>query len=292
MAIDKAIAKAILGNGKRAVKNGVKNGVNSNGVKNGVNGHLAKTQYVESQLSKQGMRKNLKAFGYRQREMKPDITPKEITQKYDNDFGIGARTWQGEEQMFVSGGSTPTKKTDISIEGQRPLQLQDKSKNQARKRKNIQTRAEHGYTSPQAKQRYHDLSAMVALENKATKEGGGKFVASIEHDVAISGGRQWWNKVGNKANDNENLFVARDHYAREFKNNYEYWFYNWVKKKGNNWVIKTDRSNMKDLEILEVSTGKILGVIPMPKNYTSGVPADLKANLLDMLKSNAEGFKP
>ena len=29
MAIDKAIAKAILGNGKRAVKNGVKNGVNA-----------------------------------------------------------------------------------------------------------------------------------------------------------------------------------------------------------------------------------------------------------------------
>ena len=35
-------------------------------------------------------------------------------------------------------------------------------------------------------------------------------------------------------------------------------------------------SNMKDLILLEVSTGKELGVIPMPKGYTSGVSADLK----------------
>lgn len=268
MAIEKAIAKALLGGGE-----------------------LAKTQYVKSALSKQGMRKNLKAFGYRQREINPAITPKEITQKYDANFGIGARTWQGEEQMFVSGGSTPTKKTDISIEGQRPLQLQDKSKNQARKRKNIQTRAEHGYTSEQARQRYADLSAMVKLENQATKDAGGSFVASIEHDIAISGGRQWWNKVGNKANDNENLFIARDHFAREYKNNFEYWFYNWQKKKGNNWVVKTDRSNMKDLIILEVSTGKELGVIPMPEGYTSGISTDLKNLTTKILRRSAEGFK-
>ena len=90
MAIDTIIAKA-LGGGK-----------------------LAKTQYVKSALSKQGMRKNLKAYGYRARELNPEITPKQITQNYDAEFGKGARTWQGEEQMFVSGGSTPTKQTDIS----------------------------------------------------------------------------------------------------------------------------------------------------------------------------------
>ena len=97
-------------------------------------GKLAKTQYIQSALSKQGMRKNLKAYGYRARELNPEITPKQITQNYDSEFGKGARTWQGEEQMFVSGGSTPTKQTDISLEGQRPLQLQDQSKNAARKR--------------------------------------------------------------------------------------------------------------------------------------------------------------
>lgn len=60
MAIDKAIAKAILGNGKRAVKNGVKNGVNGNGngngIKNGVKqitgGELSRQQYVKTQLSR------------------------------------------------------------------------------------------------------------------------------------------------------------------------------------------------------------------------------------------------
>ena len=31
------------------------------------------------------------------------------------------------------------------------------------------------------------------------------------------GGKQWWNKVGPFANDNANLFIARDHFAREYK---------------------------------------------------------------------------
>ncbi|MBB13014.1 MAG: hypothetical protein CMC78_02470 [Flavobacteriaceae bacterium] len=255
-------------------------------------GQLAKTQYVKSALSKTGMRKNLKAFAYRQRELNPDITPKGITQKYDSEFGKGARTWQGEEQMYVSGGSTPTKQTDISLEGQRPLQLQDKSKNAARKTLNGKNRNEVGFTSNKERENYARLQGIVRNENNTTKAAGGNFKASIEHDIAIMGGKKWWSKVGPLANNNSNLFIARDHYAREYKNNFEYWFYNWQKKKGNNWVVKTDRSNMKDLEILEVSTGKILGVIPMPNNYTSGVPADLKADLLDMLKSNAEGFKP
>jgi hypothetical protein len=294
MPIDNVLRHA-LKNGKRAVKNGVTNGINGNGIKNGLNGLtdpatrgglLSKIQFVESSLSKQGMRKNLKAYGYRLRELNPEITPKQITEQYDAEFGKGARTWQGEEQMYVSGGSTPTKASDISIEGQRPLQLQDKSKNQARKRRNIQTRAEHGFTSEQARQRYADLSAMVKLENQATKDAGGNFVASIEHDIAISGGRQWWNKVGNKANDNENLFIARDHYAREYKNNFEYWFYNWIKKNGNNVVVKTDRSNMKDLILLEVSTGKELGVIPMPTGYRSGVSEDLKKLTQKLIKGS------
>ena len=252
MAIDTIIAKA-LGGGK-----------------------LAKTQYVKSALSKQGMRKNLKAYGYRARELNPEITPKQITQQYDAEFGKGSRTWQGEEQMFVSGGSTPTKQTDISLEGQRPLQLQDQSKNAARKRANQANRNKVGFTSPKERENYARLQAIVKNENDATKAAGGNFVASIEHDIAIMGGKQWWKRVGPRANDNANLFIARDHFAREYKNNFEYWFYNWIRKKGNNVVVKTDRSNMKDLILLEVSTGKELGVIPMPKGYTSGVSADLK----------------
>tara|TARA_B100001027_G_C16213049_1_gene306098 strand:+ start:63 stop:962 length:900 start_codon:yes stop_codon:yes gene_type:complete len=282
------ILRSALKNGKRAVKNGVKNGIkngNGNGIKNGLNGLtdpakrgglLSKTQFVKSALSKQGMRKNLKAYGYMQRELNPEITPKQITQQYDAEFGKGARTWQGEEQMYVSGGSTPTKASDISLEGQRPLQLQDQSKNAARKRRNQANRNEVGFSSVKERENYGRLQAMVRNENEATKAAGGNFIASIEHDIAIMGGKQWWSKVGPYANDNANLFIARDHYAREYKNNFEYWFYNWIRKRGNNVVVKTDRSNMKDLILLEVSSGKELGVIPMPTGYRSGVSSDLK----------------
>ena len=254
-------------------------------------GNLAKKEFVKSALSKQGMRKNLKAYGYKQRAHNPNITPKEITQRYDNEFGIGARTWEGEEQMYVSGGSKLTKETDISLNGQRPLQLQDKSKNQARKKTNGHNRSKIGFTSDKQRENYGRLQAIVRNENDATKAAGGTFKASIEHDIAIMGGKQWWNRVGPLANDNSNLFIARDHWAREYKNNFEYWFYNWVRKKGNNWVIKTDRSNMKDLILLEVSTGKELGTIPMPAGYRAGIGKDLKDLTKDILKSAGEGFK-
>ena len=80
-----------------------------------------------------------------------------------------------------------------------------------------------------------------------------------------------FNEITNELTQKGQIFETR-----EYKNNFEYWFYNWIRKKGNNVVVKTDRSNMKDLILVEVSTGKELGVIPMPKGYTSGVGSDLK----------------
>ena len=58
MAIDKAIAKAILGNGKRAVKNGVKNAINGNGFKNGAQNGLAKEAFVNQHLAKRAAQSN------------------------------------------------------------------------------------------------------------------------------------------------------------------------------------------------------------------------------------------
>ena len=58
MAIDKAIAKAILGNGKRAVKNGVINGINGNGFKNGAQNGLAKEAFVNQHLAKRAAQSN------------------------------------------------------------------------------------------------------------------------------------------------------------------------------------------------------------------------------------------
>ena len=49
---------------------------------------------------------------------------------------------------------------------------------------------------------------------------------------------------------------------------------------------------MKDLIILEVSTGKELGVIPMPEGYTSGVSTDLKKLTMQILRSSSANYKP
>jgi hypothetical protein len=293
--------KSAAKNGKKALKNGVKNGVNGvvngNGIKNGVDyakkaavaKHLEKWNYNKSALSKTGFRKNLKAFAYKQREIDPNITPKQIQNVWEET--IGTRIYEGEEQMLLSGGSKPTKSSDISIEGQRRIQVQDRSKNQGRKDKLQKIRNEHGFTSISAKKNFDNLNGLVATENRNIKAAGGKHHVILEHDIALVGGKQWWNKVGNKGNDNANLYINRIPEAREFKNNIEYWFYNFIKNKGNNWVLKTDRSNMKDLIIVEVSNGKELGRIPMPTGYSDGIPEDSKAITIDILKKLAEGFK-
>ena len=239
-----------------------------------------------SKLSQAGMRKNMLQYGYTQRQSNPDIAPAEMLQGFKDEMGTTA--FRGEEQKFVSGGSKPTKQTDISEAGQRKLQIQGLEQNKARRQKNIQERNEHGYTSPEAKKAYNKQNKEVAAENKqAVKDAkaqgikvkpGQQFV-SLEHDIALSHGRKWWKKVGNIGNDPENLFIQRNQLARQFKDNIENWFY----PKSKDFVIKSDRSNLKDLIIMSVETGQEVLRISMPDDFATGIPDNIIQQLKELI---------
>ena len=66
-----------------------------------------------------------------------------------------------------------------------------------------------------------------------------------------------------------------------------------MKNRGNDWYLKTDRSNMRDLEIWEVSTGKLLGIIKMPRGYTQamGMPQEVINQYTEILRREATGYK-
>ncbi len=257
------------------------------------NQNLDWVTHTSSPLGKKGMRKNLKSFGYSQRQIDPSIAPKEIQNRWDQE--MGSRTWDGEEQLVVSGGSTPTKASDISVEGQRPLQLQDKSKNQARKRSNQKNiRDPHAFTSPEAADNFKKLDAEAKaasrkLQEEAKARGetvrAGEQLVHVEHDIALRA-KGHWDRVGYKGNDPGNLFVQYDADARQFKDNIENWLYPKSKTLG----IRTDKTNMRDLIIFDVNTGEQITVIKMPDDFTkamSGIPQEIK-NLLKELAAKAK----
>ena len=233
-----------------------------------------------SELSRTGMRKNVLDFGYSKRLNDPDIPPSEISQAFKED--MGTMSYEGVPQKVLSGGSKPTKT------GQRRLAVQDVAENKARRQKNIQERNEHGYTSPEAKKSYNKQNKEVAAENKqAVKDAkaqgikvktGQQFV-SLEHDIALSHGRKWWKKVGNIGNESENLFIQRNQLARQFKDNIENWFY----PKSKDFVIKSDRSNLKDLIIVNIDTGQEVLRIPMPDDFKTGIPDNITQQLKELI---------
>ena len=114
----------------------------------------------------------------------------------------------------------------------------------------------------------------------------------FEHDIAIRA--PLWDQLGiTGANNPTNTFVSQNYNARNFKDFLESNFYTRIKTKGNNWYLKTDRSNMRDIEIWEISTGKRLGVIKMPRGYTQsmGLPQDVVKQYTEILRKEATGFK-
>jgi hypothetical protein len=233
-----------------------------------------------SELNRTGMRKNVLDFGYSKRAQDPNIPPSEISQSFQEE--MGTISYGGEPQKIVSGGSKPTKT------GQRRLAVQDVAENKARRQKNIKERNEHGYTSPEAKKSYNKQNKEVAAENKqAVKDAkaqgikvkpGQQFV-SLEHDIALSHGKKWWKKVGNIGNDPDNLFIQRNQLARQFKDNIENWFY----PKSKDFVIKSDRSNLKDLIIMSVETGQEVLRIPMPDDFATGIPDNITQQLKELI---------
>ena len=114
----------------------------------------------------------------------------------------------------------------------------------------------------------------------------------FEHDIAIRA--PLWDQLGVRgANNPTNTFVSQNYNARNFKDFLESNFYTRIKTRGNNWYLKTDRSNMRDIEIWEISTGKRLGVIKMPRGYTQsmGLPQEVIKQYTEILRREATGYK-
>jgi len=234
-----------------------------------------------SELSQAGMRKNVMQYGYNKRLQDPDIPPSEITQGFKEE--MGTITYGGEPQKVVSGGSKPTKNTEISEAGQRRLQVQAVAENQARKDRGVVKRKRHKSTS-----NYTKMKSEAAKENsqalKAAKAQGmrttkGQQFVSVEHDVAITHASKWWDKVGYIGNEADNIFIQRNQLARQFKDNIENWFY----PKSKDFVIKSDRSNLKDLIIVNIDTGQEILRIPMPDDFKTGIPENITQQLKELI---------
>ena len=316
--------KHALKNGKKGVKNGAEALVNGNGYKNGVkNGveldylvkprenslkahvdkHFENLKYTSSPIGRKGQSKNMKAFGYSLREKNPLITNKEMNEAWDEAMGYESRIYDGEEYTFQPAGTTLTKKTDISQEGMRPLMTKKKSAKSAGKGKNQLNRKLHDdYMKESHPEWIEDYTAKNARAKMLNKQEADRRIAQgesvpdkpqyvmFEHDIAMRA--PLWDKVKG-ANNPSNTFVNQNPRARRFKDDIESWFYTKMKTRGNGWYLKTDRTNMKDIEVWEISTGKILFTIPFPKEFNIGDSFSYyinKANILKDLKETATGY--
>ena len=226
-----------------------------------------------SELSQAGMRRNVMQYGYNKRLQDPDIPPSEISQGFKEE--MGTITYGGEPQKVVSGGSKPTKKTDISEAGQRKLQVQAVAENQARKDRGVVKRKRHESTSVYTKMKA-DAAKLNSQALKDAKTQGmrttkGQQFVSVEHDVAITHASKYWDKVGYIGNEADNIFIQPNQLARQFKDNIENWFY----PKSKDFVIKSNRSNLKDLIIVNIDTGQEVLRIPMPADFKTGIPDNI-----------------
>ena len=270
-----------------------------------VSDSLTKLKYNSSPIGRKGQALNMKAFGLHEREINPLITNKELDMKWDEVMGAGTRILDGEEYKYQPAGTKLTKPSNISPGGQRPLMTKKKSLMDAGKKNVNENRKPHDtYMREQHPEWVSDYTAknarakmLNAQEIERRVAQGEKIPAKaqyvmFEHDVAIRA--PLWDKLGFKgANNPENTFVSLNYNARNFKDFVESNFYQRMKNRGNNWYLKTDRSNMRDLEIWEVSTGKLLGIIKMPRGYTQamGMPQEVINQYTEILRRSATGYK-
>lgn len=319
MPIDNILRHAVR-NGKNGVKNGVKNGIKNgvkNGIKNGVengvenglstpyiNEHLSKLRYNQSPVGRKGQVKNMKAFGYFLREKDPLITNKELNAAWDEAFGKNARFLDGEEYKYQPDGTKLTKETDISKAGMRPLKSKKATSMKIGKQRVSDNRKPfYTYMKEKHPEWLEDYTAknarakMLNREEIARRKAQGERVSDnaqfvmFEHDIAIRSPR--WSKI-KAANVPWNTYVNTNPRARAFKDSVESWFYTKIKKLGNNWDLRTNRSNMKDIEVHEISTGKLLFTIPFPEEFELGhnfAEYIDKAGILNQLKKLSTSSK-
>ena len=302
------ILRAALKNGKSGViknvpKTGLKNGLNEkiansfreNGASTPyIKEHLRKLKFNQSPIGRKGQSKNMKAFGYMLRDKDPLITNKEMNEAWDQSFGKEARIFEGEEYTFQPAGTQLTKETDISKAGMRPLMTKSKSAKDAGK-KNVNNNRKPHYTymkeqHPEWVQDYTAKNARAKMLNKQEIErrrAQGEKVSDkaqfvmFEHDVAIRSPR-WATVKG--ANIPSNTFVNTNYRARTFKDSLESWFYTKMKTRGNNFELRTNRLNQKDIEVYEISTGKLLFSIPFPEKFEVGESFAFYLSKDDILK--------
>ena len=234
-----------------------------------------------STLDQAGMRRNVMQYGYYQRKLDPDIPPSEISQGFKEE--MGTMSYDGVPQKVVSGGSKPTKQTDISEAGQRKLQVQAVAENQARKDRGVVKRKRHKstpvYTKMKADAAKLNSQALKDAKTQGMRITKGQQFVSVEHDVAITHASKYWDKIGYIGNEADNIFIQPNQLARQFKDNIENWFY----PKSKDFVIKSDRSNLKDLIIVNIDTGQEVLRIPMPDDFKTGIPENITQQLNQLL---------
>ena len=321
MALNYAIKHA-LKNGKNGVKNGSKAVVNGNGngnrveldylvkprensLKAHVDKHFENLKYTSSPIGRKGQSLNMRAFGLHERELDPLITNKELDMKWDEIMGAGTRVFDGEEYKYQPAGTKLTKPSNISPGGQRPLMTKAASLMKAGKQKvNVNRKKHYDYMKEEHPEWVEDYTAKNARATMLNKHEADRRIAqgekvpakpqyvSFEHDIAIRADN-YWDYLGYKgANFPENTYVNLNPAARDFKDFVESNFYTRMKTRGNNWYLKTDKSNMRDIEVWEISTGKLLGTIKMPRGYNKGMgfPQSAKQEYTKILRENATGF--
>ena len=290
--LDYMIMRAATSGGKKSLKASVSDS-------------LTKLKYNSSPIGRKGQALNMKAFGLHERELDPLITNKELDMKWDETMGAGTRILDGEEYKYQPAGTKLTQPSNISPGGQRPLMTKKKSQmvagkknvNENRKPHDTFMREEHpewieDFTAKNARAKMLNAQEIERRVAQGEKIPAKAQYVSFEHDVAIRA--PLWEQLGFKgANNPENTFVSLNYHARNFKDFVESNFYQRMKNRGNNWYLKTDRSNLRDLEVWEVSTGKLLGIIKMPRGYTQamGMPQEVIKQYTEILQKSATGYK-
>lgn len=242
------------------------------------------------------MQMQQQGYGYRKYHGDEFIQPNKLNE-FITEANPDARMFEGEEYQLQSGGKSKKVNPELGDPSQRPLAVSKVATRRNSKRLNQRDRATHPKT-----QESKDMNTLANKQNqeeiKRRKLNGtyennpynDQFVM-MEHDIRLTG-NPLWDLIGKKGNEAWNLFIQSDPKARFFKDSVETWFYKWTRNKGNNWYLKTDRANGRDIILMEVSTNKKLGVIPFDESFFRGKPTD-KAHerAIEIIRAFAEGFK-
>lgn len=264
-----------------------------------INRHLEKNHFpLTNKLGKKGMQTQAQhVIHSMRREADDEFLQPNVAQAHLLNFNPDALTHKEVLYQYNSGGSAKPTKDSGAAPGQRKVDVVKAETRRTSKRNNINRRGEHPLT-----QKKKDLDTEVTDFNVREKQRQidngtydpenefGDVFAHVEHDIRILS--PFWEYINKlEANHDWNLFIQYNQTARYFKDYIEDHFYRFIEGKGNNWYLKTDRSNGVDIEVWELSTGKKIGVIPFQEGYRRG--RDLTESFErshEILRANAEGF--